>query len=250
MTETTTFYLHGLPGSEAELNFAMPDWRAKGIKPLDRLTIRDTHEQALDAIASQIANYESAHLIGFSLGGMSALKLAARLPETVVKLDLIAPAAPLELGDFLEQMAGKPIFEAAMKSGGALGRIATAQRTLARVSKGAVIKAMFKGAAKTDTNLLRDAVMQAMLRDGLQKSLIDATEAYKSELRAFVTPWADTLARVPCPVTVWHGTADTWAPFGLSEALVERLGETAVLKPLEGLAHYSGLRAAMDQIAI
>lgn len=249
MTETTTFYLHGLPGSEAELDFALPDWHATGIKPLNRLAIRDTHELALDAMASQIANYERAHLIGFSLGGMSALKLAARLPETVVKLDLIAPAAPLELGDFLGQMAGKPIFEAAMKSGGALGRIASAQRALARISKGSVIKAMFKGAAKADLDLLSDAEMQAMLRDGLQKSLIEAPEAYKSELRAFVAPWADTLARVQCPVTVWHGTEDTWAPFGLSEALVRKLRD-AKLTPLKDLSHYSGLRAAMDQIAI
>lgn len=247
MIDQTIFYLHGLPGSEAELDFALPDWRKKHIKPLNRLTIRATHNEALDAMASQIANYEHAHLIGFSLGAMSALKLAARLPETVVKLDLIAPAAPLELGDFLEQMAGKPIFEAAMKGGGTLGRIASAQRTLARISKGSVIKAMFRGAAKADLGLLSEHDMQAMLRDGLQKSLIDKPEAYKSELRAFVRSWADTLPRVQCPVTVWHGTEDTWAPFGLSEALCKALPE-ATLKPLEDLSHYSALKAAMPEI--
>ena len=248
MTKTTCFYLHGLPGSTAELDFALPDWQAKtNIQPLDRLNAAATHKSALETMASQIANYESVHLIGFSLGAMSAMKLAARMPETVVKLDLIAPAAPLALGDYLKDMAGKPIFEAAMKRGGALGRLVAAQRTLARVSKGAVIKAMFNGAADADQVLLKDRAMQDMLRDVLQKSLIEQPEAYKSELRAFVAPWADVLPRVRCKTVIWQGDADTWAPPALAAALSEALPD-ARLETLEGLSHYSGLQAALGRL--
>lgn len=245
---TNIFYLHGLPGSAAELDFALPDWQAAtAIRPLERLVDNATHEAALETMGAKLANYESVHLIGFSLGAMSAMKLAVRMPETVVKLDLIAPAAPLELGDFLKDMAGKPIFEAAMKSGGGLGRLVAAQRTLARVSKGAVIKAMFKGAADADKVLLKDRAMQTMLRDVLQHSLIEQPEAYKSELRAFVAPWVDVLPRVRCKTVIWQGDADTWAPPALAAALSEALPD-ARLETFEGLSHYSGLRAALEYL--
>lgn len=250
MTNTTSFYLHGLPGSAAELDFALPNWQTKSeIKPLPRLINNATHDSAIETMAAQLANYEYVHLIGFSLGAMSAMKLAARMPETVVKLDLIAPAAPLELGDYLKDMAGKPIFEAAMKRGGALGRLVAAQRMLARVSMGAVIKAMFNGAADADRTLLNHPAMLDMLRDVLRCSLIEQPEAYKSELRAFVAPWADVLPRVRCKTAIWQGDADTWAPPTLAAALCEAL-PNARLEMLEGLSHYSTLRAVMPELIV
>jgi pimeloyl-ACP methyl ester carboxylesterase len=250
MTQPTRFYLHGLPGSTAELNFALPKWRKNtNIQPLDRLSAAATHKSALESMASQLANYESVHLIGFSLGAMSAMKLAARMPETVLKLDLIAPVAPLELGDYLKDMAGKPIFEAAMKPGGGLGRLIAAQRTLARFSMRAVIKAMFNGAADADKVLLNDPAMQTMLRDVLRRSLIEQPYAYKSELRTFVAPWADMLPRVRCKTVIWQGDADTWAPPALADALCEALPD-AELEVLAGLSHYSGLKAALERIAV
>jgi pimeloyl-ACP methyl ester carboxylesterase len=98
MADLVRFYLHGLPGSQAELDFALPGWtQQQDLLLLDRLKLSDDHDAALEAMAEQIARFESVHLIGFSLGAMSALKLAAKLPETVSKIDLIAPAAPLEL---------------------------------------------------------------------------------------------------------------------------------------------------------
>ncbi|MEO1643041.1 MAG: hypothetical protein AAFR74_06855 [Pseudomonadota bacterium] len=186
MTELTQVYLHGLPGSSADLDFALPNWKGTGLIAPERLALHTAHEHAVEAMASQIADYEAVHLIGFSLGAMSALKLAAALPETVTKLDLIAPAAPLELGDFLDQMAGKPIFEAAMK--GHLGAIASGQAMIARLSPGSVIKAMFATAPKADKELLSNRVTKSMLKAGLKHSLLTYQDAYKDEMRAFVAP--------------------------------------------------------------
>lgn len=193
-----------------------------------------------------LSEEEAVHLIGFSFGGMSALKLAASLPNRVKQLDLIAPAAPLNLGDFLDQMAGKPIFEAAMK--GRLGAIAGGQAMMVRISIGSVIKAMFATAPQADRALLCDKAMQTMLRDGLRSCLLKHLPQYKDELRAYVQPWAHTLDDIKCPVKIWHGTSDTWAPLGLSQALSEALGPLCEIEQMESLGHYSALKEALPNI--
>lgn len=248
MADLVRFYLHGLPGSQAELDFALPGWtQQQDLLLLDRLKLSDDHDAALEAMAEQIARFESVHLIGFSLGAMSALKLAAKLPETVSKIDLIAPAAPLELGDYLDDMAGKPIFEAA-KDGTRLGILSAAQGVMARIAPWLVINAMFANAAPSDKVLLEDQGMQAMLRDGLNHCFVEHQAAYKNELRAYVSPWLQILDSVRCPVAVWHGQAVNWTPIGLSEALCEKLGDDTSLTRLEHLSHYSALKAALPSI--
>ena len=248
MVNLVRFYLYGLPGSQAELDFTLPGWeQQQDLLVLDRLSLSDDHDSALAAMAAQIVNFKSVHLIGFSLGAMSALKLAAEMPETVAKIDLISPAAPLELGDYLNEMAGKPIFEAA-RDGARLGILSAAQGVMARVAPGLVIKGMFSNAAPSDKVLLEDEGMQIMLRDGLSHCLSRHQAAYKSELRAFVSPWLDTLKHVNCPVTVWHGSSDNWAPIGLSRALVKEIGSNATLTELENLSHYSTLKAVLPKV--
>lgn len=248
MVDLVRFYLHGLPGSQAELDFTLPGWKQQqDFLVLDRLALSDDHDSALEAMAAQISSFKSVHLIGFSLGAMSALKLAAKMPETVAKIDLIAPAAPLELGDYLDEMAGKPIFEAA-RDGARLGILSAAQGVMASVAPGLVIKAMFSNAAPSDKALLDNQGMQIMLRDGLTHCLSHHQAAYKSELRAFVSPWLDTLKEVKCPVRVWHGSSDNWAPIGLSHALVKEIGYNATLTELENLSHYSALKAVLPKI--
>lgn len=53
---------------------------------------------------------DDTHLIGFSLGAMTATRLAVLLGERVVRVDCTSGAAPLDLGNFLSHMAGKPVF--------------------------------------------------------------------------------------------------------------------------------------------
>lgn len=248
MTNSAQFYLHGLPGSEAELDFALPGWKQNcDLKALDRLTLDDEHEFAIETMAAQIANFESVHLIAFSLGAMSALKLAARMPDTVTKLDLIAPAAPLELGDYLNDMAGKPIFEAA-RDGGRLRILSFVQGVIAKTAPSILIRAIFANAVPADKALLDDDCMRIMLRDGLRHCLFKHQAAYKSELRSYVSPWLRILDNINCPVSIWHGQADNWTPAESSKALCKRLGAKASLTEFENLSHYSTLKAVLPNI--
>ena len=104
-----TVYLHGLPGSPAELSLAGP-----GSPWIDPALVYAPDRSALAAdlpeLARQIAIWSSGEpidLVGFSLGGAAALRLAPLLGEQVARIDLIAPAAPLSLGDFLPDKIGR-----------------------------------------------------------------------------------------------------------------------------------------------
>ena len=55
------------------------------------------------------------HLVGFSIGAMVAAHIPAAGPERVNRLKLVPPAAPLQLGKFLPQMAGHTAFRLAAR---------------------------------------------------------------------------------------------------------------------------------------
>lgn len=100
-----------MPGSEADaelLRQTNPDAKIIALPLLDAvsenldLDIQNAFDAALDQ-----AGESQVHLVGFSIGTMVAIKLAAMRPENVSQLSLISAAAPLSLGNFLPKMAGK-----------------------------------------------------------------------------------------------------------------------------------------------
>lgn len=106
-------FCHGMPGSMAEaalLQGANPTADVTALNMLDGNLHRD-----FDAITAK-STRQQRHVVGFSIGAISAIQLAAQRPANVSRLTLISPAAPLSLGDFLSDMAGKPVFELAMRS--------------------------------------------------------------------------------------------------------------------------------------
>ena len=114
------YFCHGVPGapSEASLlgleNVVAPNLLAAA--PLAQFDIN-----AADAPDG------SAHLIGFSIGAMVALQLAASRPDKVCKVTFIAPAMHLTPGGFPPDMAGKPVFRMAKRFPSFLGFVAELQ---------------------------------------------------------------------------------------------------------------------------
>jgi len=239
MPETRAFYLHGLPGHPDELNAFQSPASKSNITALSRLETGN-YEDSLNTLAAQLSNFPSVHLIGFSLGAMTALKLAAKLPETVEALELIAPAAPLSLGNFLPHMDGRQIFKAAQNQA-MLSALVALQSGSIQIAPNMVTNAMFSSSATSDRTLLNDEDFRDAIVSGLKHSVLMNAGGYKSELRAYVKDWASVLARVTCSVTLWHGSTDTWAPIAMSEALANRLPE-ATLHRLPDLGHYSALK--------
>jgi pimeloyl-ACP methyl ester carboxylesterase len=91
-------------------------------------------------------------------------------------------------------------------------------------------------------------VFRRRLGDILQTSLGAGRQAYCQEISAYVRPWAHILPTVEAPVTLWHGRSDNWSPPAMSDALAARIPQVTEIRWLEGLSHYSALRAALPQI--
>lgn len=233
------FYCHGLPGSAAEISRILPhaDNTLQVIPPLDFV-----------AFDTAVSSHETtnAHVIGFSLGAMTALKIAARRPDVVTKITLIAPAAPLELGNFLPEMAGQPVFNSAVKGRIPFSIFTGLQRIATTIAPNKIIDAMFADSPDADRALLTDPAFTASLRAGFKSSFGKERRAYLSAILTYVQPWAEDLQKISGAVTIHHGTADNWAPFTMSEALADRLPSKVTIIPYEGLGHYSVLEAALS----
>lgn len=242
-------YCHGLPGSPAELQ-ALGTPLPHRLVALDRLGRREeTYESralsAFDALGFQ----GEANLIGFSLGAMAAIHIAARRPAQMRKLVLISPAAPLQHGDFLPGMAGRPVFEAAMRGGASLRLISSAQWMTSWLAPSAMVGLMFRTGPGAERRLAELPNFRDEIARGIRLCTGRAYAAYRDELRAFVCPWQSVVDEVACPVEIWHGDADNWAPLAMAQALRARLGGRASLTVREGLGHYSTLAEAVRQLA-
>lgn len=188
------------------------------------------------------------HLIGFSLGAMTAIHLAALMQGPIKKLTLIAPAAPLELGKFLPNMVGKPVFNVA-KLGSVPFKVFTAiQRLSVSVAVDKVSRTMFAGSPKADMDLLSDPIFHEALKSGLRQSLGVENKAYRNAVLTYVNPWSYLLKDIKCPVTLHHGTLDNWAPIDMSYALQKAILTDVDLITYDGLGHYSTLHQAFPRI--
>lgn len=234
-----TIYLHGLPGGAEELQIGpAPGWAVP-----DRLSWQG-YEAGLATLAEDLP--ETFHLIGFSLGAMTALRLAALKPERIAEVTLISAAAPLDLGDFLSRMAGAPVFRAAMNAPERLARMTSLQAHFARLVPGLTLRLLF---ARTGPQERALALAHPYLIAGLLRRCYGpGRAAYLDELAAYVRPWSPELARVTAPVTLHHGGADRWSPPDMAGALARALPEARVI-PHDGLGHYGTLAAVLEEMA-
>lgn len=233
-------YVHGLPGSPDELPLIC-DTPTQFFAP----NLRDG---SLDSQIRAQFGTQPVTLIGFSLGAFRALRFAADHPERVAHLHLIAPAAPLELGDFLSQMAGGPIFRMARDHPKLFRLVTRMQGFAARIAPGFLAAQIFASAQGDDIALKTKA---DFLRDWghiARHCLAAGAEAYRDEITAYVAPWSDLLDRVQTPTSIWYGSADNWTPPGMAEALARALPVAPHVRRIENASHYSTLAAALTQI--
>jgi len=234
-------YCHGVPGSSAEIETLIPEGglRPHVLEPLD-----------LDGFDAAIlkSKQNSVHIVGFSLGAMTALRIAALRPMNVKKMTLIAPAAPLELGDFLPFMAGRPVFDMALKGSIPFNMFTALQRVGVALAPKYIIKTMFSGSPEADMALLSNATFEKALISGLKSSLGWDRQSYRGAVHAYVRPWAHYLKDIKCPVDIYHGSEDNWAPVEMAYALKRKISPEPNVIICEKLGHYSTLQKALPII--
>lgn len=204
--------------------------------------------RALAETVPALAGGAPAHLIGFSLGGFVALRTAPHLGRWAASLDLVSAAAPLELGAYLDDMAGKPVFTVARQSPGMLRLLTAFQGLLAKHAPSQLFALLFASAAGGDAALADDPAFRGEMADTLRRGLNAGRPGYLRDVLAYVQPWAGRLAEVRTPTRIWHGAADTWSPPAMASALAEALPGKIRPQIAPGLSHYSCLHDAMPQI--
>ena len=251
-----TLYFHGLPGSAAELSSFGPGIAASArdfhvVARTDALAGGDPSGY-FSRLAEQIERQfpsGALHLVGFSLGAAPALRVAPLLGARVRQIDLVAPAAPLTLGDFLGEMAGAPVFRAAQTGRVPFGVFTWLQAQAARLAAARMASALMAGACGADRTLAADPQFMEQLAASLRHSLLTQRAAYRQEILLYVTDWSAELARLHQPVTIWQGGEDDWTPSRMAHALAEALPACKDVRMLPGLSHFSTLRAYLQAAA-
>lgn len=238
------YFCHGLPGCPRDASYFLnqpavsPDLLAA--MRMD-MPLREALAVQFDALSD---SQSPVHLVGFSIGAMAALEIAAARPARVAQVTLISAAAPLQLGDFLPEMAGRPVFQMAMRRGPGLRVMTAAQGLMLRLAPKALMKQLFSGVSALEQKQVAATGFDTMLKTGLRHAYQTNPQAYMRLLRQYARDWTPTLAKVQAPVTLWHGEADGWAPMAMAEALVQQLRGGTTLHRVPEAGHYSTLSHA------
>jgi pimeloyl-ACP methyl ester carboxylesterase len=233
-------YLHGLPGSPDELTLAGRDEQA--------FFAPHVKDGALLPLLTARFGEQPVNLVAFSLGAFRALRFAADHPERVSALHLIAPAAPLELGNFLDGMAGGPIFRLARDQRSLFRFVTRLQSLAARLAPDMFARQIFSTAKGADKMLAADPGFRAIWSNIARSALKDGRAAYCAEIESYVRPWAALLSKIEMPVSLYYGLADTWVPAEAVTALAAALPRPPHLIPFPNHGHYSTLAKALPMI--
>lgn len=239
-----TLYFHGLPGSAAELQGFGPEIAAR-TQNFHVVARGGDFARLAEEIASQFPG-QPLRLAGFSLGAAAALRTAPHLGEQVEQIDLISPAAPLQLGDFLSGMAGAPVFRAALAGRGPFAALTFMQSQVARLAPSRMAAALMAKAQGADRALSADPRFIAALGQSLRYSLLEHRAAYLTEILSYVSDWRADLAKVRRPIAIWQGSEDDWTPPAMAHALAAALPASPEMTVLPGLSHFSTLRAYLE----
>ncbi|MGE8501742.1 MAG: alpha/beta fold hydrolase [Pseudomonas sp.] len=250
-------YFHGVPGSPHESALFDAPAREHGLRILcfDRFAIAPsiTGDDYFRHIAQSIN--ETVHgapidVIGFSLGTHVALEVSALMQNQVRSLHLVSAVAPLDGGDFLDEMAGKAVFSMATRNPGLLQWLVKWQTLLAKLAPQILFRMLFASAQGQDRELVKSPEFKALICQVLQQCFAHGSPGYIRDIRQYLQPWSASVFTSEVNACLWHGIEDNWSPFGMSEHLAGHIPGNTRIERLEGLSHYSCLYAAAPMICV
>ena len=182
-------------------------------------TLQDMAQDALGVLSA--LQVTRAHVVGVSMGGMIAQRVALTAPDNVVSLTSImsssgAEGLPAADPEVLKKMFGKP------SQPGLAGAL---EHSLG------LLQAIASPAFAQDAPAVRERVMAAMQRSYRPAGVARQTLAVMSDHAR-----ADLLKQLRVPTLVVHGKADPLVPYACGEDTAHRI-PGARLRVVDGMGH-------------
>jgi pimeloyl-ACP methyl ester carboxylesterase len=248
-------YFHGVPGAISEAQLFDDPAKANGLKiicqdrfALDANFTKPEYFQTLADDICRLSPGKQVDIVGFSVGAFVALQVWRLIPHQVHSLHLVSPAAPLEGGDFLKEMAGKQVFWLAREWPVLFKLLSYWQCLLARYFPNSLFEMLFASAVAGDKTLATNTDFKKSINGVLKECFCNNAAGYLRDVLAYVAPWQDTLSKVAVKTHLWHGDQDNWSPCAMSAYLKQQIPAYADIHLQEGLSHYSCLYAAVPTI--
>lgn len=248
-------YFHGAPGAPEECSLFDHYAQADGLTvvSLDRFAAEASlqGEGYFRALASEIlacAGTGQVHFVGFSIGAFVALQTTRHMQGRVASLDLISAAAPLQVGNFLPDMAGQQVFLLAGKWPLLFRLLSTWQGWLARFAPGLLFRMLFASAQAVDRQLLASSQFRQQCIAQLRHCFVGQLPGYLRDVQSYVQPWSAGLGAIKTPTRIWHGAEDNWSPTAMAGYLGAALPGCEQVTILPGLSHYSCLQQVVPEV--
>ena len=182
-------------------------------------TLQDMAQDALGVLSA--LQVKRAHVVGVSMGGMIAQRVALTAPDNVASLTSImsssgAEGLPTADPEVLKKMFGKP------SQPGLAGAL---EHSLG------LLQAIASPAFAQDAQAVRERVMAAMQRSYRPAGVARQTLAVMSDHAR-----ADLLKQLRVPTLVVHGKADPLVPYACGEDTARRIPGARLLG-IEGMGH-------------
>jgi len=247
---------HGLPGSRRQrhpddsiattLGVRMLHLDRPGFGRSDPHRSRTLTSWAADARAvCDALGLDRVCVIGASAGGPYALACAALLGERVVRTAVVSGIGPPGTMALRSRIL-RAGFALAPRARWSVRPFAFAAGLLARHAPGRYLNALASQLNSADRGLLARAEFRAMLAEDLREAFSQGTAAFAQDLALIAAPWPFDLARIGCPLALWHGVEDWMVPHAAAEAIA-RAVPAAQLHRVSGGGHFLAL-ARWDEI--
>jgi pimeloyl-ACP methyl ester carboxylesterase len=188
---------------------------------------------------------------GWSGGGPHALATAARLPDRVAGVLMLAGVGPYDVEglDFIGGMGEQNVeeFNRSLEGEDALRPFIEADADAMRgVDTAGMIEGMSSLLPEVDRAVLSDEFGDWLVGN-FAEAIRVGVDGWLDDSLAFVHPWGFELADVKAPTIMWQGSEDLMVPFAHGQWLAQHL--TGVSAHLEsGAGHLSIVVGALDRM--
>lgn len=248
------FIFHGIPASRLGLRPSDEPAKERGVRVVcpDRPGIgrSDPHpERTVSGYADDIGSLADAMglerfaVLGYSGGAPYALACAARLPERVSAVGIMAGAGPMDRPGAREGHGKSDLMLLDLS----LGRPMLARMVMfgfskvARFAPSVALKSLTEELGEPDRHFLEGYARElgaAVVMSSFVEAFRQGSGGMVLEYRLYGRPWDFSFEGVSVPVNLWHGDEDLVVPMHHAEDMAARLPDARVHR-LENTGHFS-----------